>query len=102
MAEAAVAGSRPLSMNGYKTESTKTLVKRALLEAIRLSGSVVYAEQKGEGRVGRVRHPRMAVERLYGRYFMHSTGQSSKGWLVDSDELQSVGHILKKRPDGGV
>ena len=96
VAEAAVAGSKPLSMNGYKTEGTKTLVKRALLEAILLSGGVVYAEQKGEGRLERVRHPRMAVETLYGRYFMHSTRQSSKGWPVDSDELQSVGHILKK------
>jgi xanthine dehydrogenase YagS FAD-binding subunit len=30
-AEAALAGARPLSMNGYKIEIAKTLVKRAIL-----------------------------------------------------------------------
>ena len=32
-AEAAVAGARPLSMNAYKVEMTKTLVKRAILSS---------------------------------------------------------------------
>jgi CO/xanthine dehydrogenase FAD-binding subunit len=37
-AEAVLAGAKPLSMNGYKIEIAKTLVKRAILQSQEPSG----------------------------------------------------------------